>query len=264
MRGPTVRIYAAARSETVKGSLYMIGFVIVADALMVWLLEHPLHRTVSIEAQWPIAVLILGVIAVGIRSFNHASRQWVEVTAKQLRWASGPRAAKSGFAPTGAVKLSELAAVSIELDEYPVKVGRRELTLRAHRLHAEVAGKPALVLPVVAEVPGETGPLLAGADQARLLRLIEQLNANAKNFTVDTEPLGVEVSAAEAEAEADVDVEVAEAYDAQDAGAEAAVETEEAEVDETEIPETEIHEVEVEQNEVVAEPALVAKAEISD
>ena len=292
-----MRIYATSRSAVVKGALAMIGFVALADVVMILILVHVLNRTVSLTAQWPIAVLVLGVIGVSFRSYNLAGKRWVEVTPKQLKWASGPRAAKAGLAPTGAVKLAELASVTVVLDEYQDTEGRKTVTARAHRLHAEIEGKPTVVLPVVAEVHEDLPPAVREAGRARLLKVIEQINTQAANITVDTTVLDLEVAEAEA-AETDAkeagteDVEVsgvkvaeAEVTETQTAEVETteseATETEttetetteseatEVEVEETEAKETEVTETETEVEETEAESetdkaALADKAELSD
>lgn len=266
-----MRIYATSRSAVVKGALAMIGFVALADVVMILILVHVLNRTVSLTAQWPIAVLVLGVIGVSFRSYNQAGKRWVEVTPKQLKWASGPRAAKAGFAPTGSVKLTELTSVAVVLDEYEATEGRKTVTLSAHRLHAEIEGKPTVVLPVVAEVHEDLPPALLKAGRERLLSVVEQINTQAANITVDTSVLDLEVVEATAEAK-ETEAEVTE------------TEATEAEVEETEVEakadtETEVETqtgeaAEVEETEVAAEsepePELApetkaeAKAELSD
>ena len=232
-----MRIYATSRSAVVKGALAMIGFVALADVVMILILVHVLNRTVSLTAQWPIAVLVLGVIGVSFRSYNLAGKRWVEVTPKQLKWASGPRAAKAGLTPTGSVKLAELTSVAVVLDEYQAVEGRKTVTARAHRLHAEIEGKPTVVLPVVAEVHEDLPAAVREAGRARLLKVVEQINTQAANITVDTSVLDLEVPAAEVKETELSEAEVAEAE----------VETgTETEAKETEVTEAEVADTEVE------------------
>ena len=225
----------------------MIGLVAAADIVMLLVLVHALHRTVSFTAQWPIGVLILGVIAWGIRSYNQAARRWIQVTGKQLTWSSGPKATKSGFTLGGSVKLADVAGVTVELDEFPVTAGRKESTFRAYRLHAAVEGKPTLVLPVIAEVLEDATPAEQLAARARLLSAIEQIDSHAKKFTVDASALPV-IEVAEAELSAST-----ETTEIETAGTEAVVETETAET-ETAVEETETPVLET----------TVAKADVSD
>ena len=229
----------------------MIGLVAVADVVMILVLVHAMHRTVSLTAQWPIAVLVLGVIGWGIRSFNVAGRRWVAVTAKQLTWAAGPGAVKSGFTASGSVKLADVTGVSVALDEFQVSEGRKkESSFRAYRLHAEIEGKPTIILPVIAVAPDESAPAAQQeSDRARLLSVVEQIDAFSKKFTVDTTALGLEASSTEVVETDEAEVTQVESSDT-DTDTEAKVETE--------------TEAEAEETEAQAAETTAVKAEISD
>jgi hypothetical protein len=256
-----VRIYAASRGDVVKGALYMIGFVAVMDVAMVLILTHLAHRVVSVTAQWPIGVLVLGVILFTLRAYNQAASSWIQVTPKQLSWASGPKATKQGLTPGGSVKLTELAAVAVQLDEVKVDSGRKQATVKVHRLHAEIAGKPAIVLPLGAlESYEKATPEMIEQGRQPLLRAVVQINTYARGLTVDTSVLGdvvlptVDVKDAEAAAEASE----AEA----ETGTETAVEAPSTEIAAAEVPSAELESAEADQAaEAESEAVELAAAE---
>jgi hypothetical protein len=267
-----VRIYATSRIATLKEPLAMIGLVAAADIVMLLVLVHALHRTVSLTAQWPIGVLILGVIAWGLRSYNLAGRRWIQVTGKQLTWASGPKATKSGFSKSGSVKLADVSGVTVELDEFPVTQGRKESTFRAYRLHAAVEGKPTLILPVIAEVIEDATAAAQEASRVRLLSAIEQIDSHAKKFTVDASALPV-IEAAVAETEVETEVETESETEVEETELSASSEaTETTEATETEVEETEVSttegdeevEVKAEETETPVLETTAAKADVSD
>ena len=266
-----MRIYAASRGDVVKGALYMIGFVAVMDVAMVLILTHLAHRVVSVTAQWPIGVLVLGVILFTLRAYNQAASSWIQVTPKQLSWASGPNATKQGLTPGGSVKLAELSAVAVQLDEVKINSGRKKLTVSVHRLHAEVAGKPAIVLPLGAlESYEKATPEAIEQGRLPLLRAVVQINTYAKGLTVDTSVMGdvvlPTVDAKDAEAAADADAAAAEAeVEAESSSTETVVEASSAEIAADEVSSAELESVEADQaaeSESEAVELAAAEAEV--
>lgn len=236
-----MRIYAGSRGDVVKGALYMIAFVILLDAVMVLFLQHVAHRTVTVTGQWPVGLLLLIVIAYNIRAFNLAVTSWVRVTPKQLSWASGPKPGSQGLTPSGSVKLSELTAVAVRTDEVKVKSGRKQVVLSVHRLHAEIEGKPTIVLPLAALETAEDKYAVKDREQARklLLRAVVEINKNVTGFAVDTSAMG-EVVLPGDEAKAEAARTAIEAVAAEESQAELEPVVEESAGEETVVTENEL------------------------
>lgn len=236
-----MRIYAGSRGDVVKGALYMIAFVILLDVVMVLFLQHVAHRTVTVTGQWPVGLLLLIVIAYNIRAFNLAVTSWVRVTPKQLSWASGPKPGGQGLTPSGSIKLSELTAVAVRTDEVKVKSGRKQVVLSVHRLHAEIEGKPTIVLPLAALETAEDKYAVKDREQARklLLRAVVEINKNVTGFAVDTSAMG-EVLLPGDEAKAEAARTAIEAVAAEESQAELEPVVEESTGEETVVTENEL------------------------